>query len=226
MRSPASIGTALLVASYPVLPAMAVAAIVLHGRRNRKPSGAFGTARFANTADFYAGGWLGNRDGLILGSVGDAAPPGRLAAIRILLTAPLSRSATACRLFLGAFWSRKWSPGGLLRLRKFTHLACFAATGRGKGIYYVINTLLTWRHSCVVLDPKGENYNLTHEHRRALGHEVVRIDPFEVCGPGGASFNRAGADRPLLSPRDRPLPGNRQGHGAAQRRREGAVLSG
>lgn len=194
-----AIGTALLVASYPLLPAMAVAAIVLHGRRNRKPSGAFGTARFADTADLYAGGWLGNHDGLILGGAGDTAPPGRLAAIRLLLTAPLSRSATACRLFLGAFWSRKWSPGGLLRLRQFTHLACFAATGRGKGIYYVINTLLTWRHSCVVLDPKGENY-LTHEVRRAMGHEIVRIDPFEVCGPGGASFNPLGLIDPS-SPR-------------------------
>jgi type IV secretion system protein VirD4 len=196
----AAAGAALLVASYPVLPAMAVAAIVLHNRRTRKPSGAFGTARFADTADLYAGGWLGNRDGLILGSVCDAVPPGRLAAIRLLLTAPLAKSATACRLFLGAFWSHKWSPGGLLRLRQFTHLACFAATGRGKGIYYVINTLLTWRHSCVCLDPKGENYILTHEHRRAMEHEIVRIDPFEVCGPGGASFNPLGLIDPS-SPR-------------------------
>ena len=167
-----AIGVGLLVASYPVLPARRWRPSCCTGGRAGNHPAPSARRGFQTTSDLYAGGWLGNRDGLILGRPGYAAPPGRVAALRLLLMAPLSKSATACRLFLGAFWSRKWSPGGVLRLRKFTHLACFAATGRGKGIYYVITTLLTWRHSCVVLDPKGENYNLTHRHRRAMGHEI------------------------------------------------------
>lgn len=59
-----------------------------------------------------------------------------------------------------------------------SHLITIAATGKGKGRSALIPTLLTYPGSVVVVDPKREAYDVTHERRRALGHEVVIIDPF------------------------------------------------
>ena len=38
---------------------------------------------------------------------------------------------------------------------------CFAPTRSGKGVGLVVPTLLTWPHSAVILDIKGENWQLT-----------------------------------------------------------------
>ena len=70
------------------------------------------------------------------------------------------------------------------------HLATFAPTGRGKGVSVLIPNLLSYRHSCVVTDPKGELFQLTSEHRRQkFGHRIIRLDPSELCGPGSDTFN-------------------------------------
>jgi type IV secretion system protein VirD4 len=50
------------------------------------------------------------------------------------------------------------------------HLLLIAPTRSGKGIGVVIPTLLTWRESVLVTDPKdGENYDVTAGWRRGLG---------------------------------------------------------
>jgi type IV secretion system protein VirD4 len=50
------------------------------------------------------------------------------------------------------------------------HLLLIAPTRSGKGVGVVIPTLLTWRESALILDPKdGENYDVTAGWRRGLG---------------------------------------------------------
>lgn len=69
------------------------------------------------------------------------------------------------------------------------HLMTIAPTGTGKGRSVVIPTLLTYPGSVVVLDPKGENYQVTARARREMGQQVVRLNPFGVNGETTDSFN-------------------------------------
>ncbi|RYZ90990.1 MAG: IncP-type DNA transfer coupling protein TraG [Proteobacteria bacterium] len=63
------------------------------------------------------------------------------------------------------------------------HVLAFAPTRSGKGVGLVIPTLLTWLHSTVVLDIKGENYALTSGHRQKhLNNIVLRFDPTRPTG--------------------------------------------
>ena len=68
------------------------------------------------------------------------------------------------------------------------HVLTLAPTGAGKGVGCVIPNLLTYCGSVLVTDPKGENYAVTAERRRQIGHRVVALDPFDIAG-GDASFN-------------------------------------
>lgn len=56
------------------------------------------------------------------------------------------------------------------------HCLCFAPTGSGKGAGLVVPTLLSWTHSVVAYDPKGELYAITAGWRRRFSH-VIRFDP-------------------------------------------------
>jgi type IV secretion system protein VirD4 len=70
------------------------------------------------------------------------------------------------------------------------HVLTCAPTGAGKGVGAVIPHLLTYKGSAVVLDIKGENYAVTAEQRRRMGHTVVLIDPFKiVLDATRASYN-------------------------------------
>lgn len=51
-------------------------------------------------------------------------------------------------------------------------------TGKGRGVF--VPTLLTYPGSVVVLDPKGENYQVTARARRDIGQHVIRLNPFGV----------------------------------------------
>ncbi|BBL36043.1 hypothetical protein Nstercoris_02322 (plasmid) [Nitrosomonas stercoris] len=67
----------------------------------------------------------------------------------------------------------------LMRLPGFEFVLLAAPTRTGKGVGFVIPNLLTFRESAVVLDVKGENYNLTSAFRRKhLGNEVFYWSPF------------------------------------------------
>jgi type IV secretion system protein VirD4 len=48
---------------------------------------------------------------------------------------------------------------------------------------------MTCEESCVVIDFKGENARLTAAHRRAMGHRVVLLDPFQVVTNTPDTFN-------------------------------------
>jgi len=58
------------------------------------------------------------------------------------------------------------------------HLMTIAPTGAGKGVGVIIPALLTYPGSVIVTDIKGENYQVTARYRRAMGQQVVVLDPF------------------------------------------------
>lgn len=67
----------------------------------------------------------------------------------------------------------------LIRLGGYEFAMLAAPTRTGKGVGFVIPNLLTFTDSAVVLDIKGENYNLTSEFRRKhLGNEIFYFNPF------------------------------------------------
>lgn len=59
------------------------------------------------------------------------------------------------------------------------HLLTIAATRSGKGAAQIVPNLVTYDGSMLVIDPKGENYAMTHAWRRKFS-KVFRIDPFRV----------------------------------------------
>lgn len=68
------------------------------------------------------------------------------------------------------------------------HLMTFAPTGAGKGVNVIMPTLLSYRGSVLVIDPKGEAAAITARHRRRFG-QVVIIDPFHVVTEQPDSLN-------------------------------------
>lgn len=60
------------------------------------------------------------------------------------------------------------------------HFMTFAPTGSGKGVSAVIPNLLHYDGPVIVIDPKGENYAVTHRRREEMGHKIVCLDPFDV----------------------------------------------
>lgn len=69
-----------------------------------------------------------------------------------------------------------------------THIFAFCPTRSGKGVGMVLPTLLTWRNSVMVNDPKREAYALTSGFRKAAGQDVIKFEP--ACTNGtGARWN-------------------------------------
>jgi type IV secretion system protein VirD4 len=75
------------------------------------------------------------------------------------------------------------------------HVMCFAPTRSGKGVGLVIPTLLTWPHSAVIHDIKGENWQLTSGWREHFSHCLL----FNPTDPASAKYN------PLLEVRKGPF---------------------
>jgi len=93
----------------------------------------------------------------------------------------------------GVFLGR-WR-GRYLRHDGPEHVMAFAPTRSGKGVGLVIPTLLSWPHSAVIHDIKGENWTLTAGWRSRFSH-CLRFDPTD---PNAARYNpllevRRGAD--------------------------------
>ena len=150
-------------------------------------SDAYGSARTASTREVGRAGLFSDH-GVILGRfVADRPSP--LAAIGGLFT-PSVRSDIACRTFLAMLLGRGWLEGRMLRTSTYVHLATFSPPGGGKGVGVMIPNLLSYRGNCVIVDPKGENFKATADHRRKkFGHRIIRLDPFGVCGPGSDTLN-------------------------------------
>jgi len=80
------------------------------------------------------------------------------------------------------------------------HIMAFAPTRSGKGVGLVLPTLLSWPHSAVVYDIKGENWALTAGWRqREADNRVLKFEPSAMDG-SSVRFNplaevRVGTDR-------------------------------
>jgi type IV secretion system protein VirD4 len=93
--------------------------------------------------------------------------------VRIGLLKALSRRTG---IYLGLWrgsYLRDCGPG---------HVLVMAPTRSGKGVGVVVPTLLTWPHSTLVHDLKGENWQLTAGARRAMGHICLKFDPTDASG--------------------------------------------
>lgn len=73
-----------------------------------------------------------------------------------------------------------------------------APTRSGKGVGVVIPNLLNWPDSAVVLDIKGENFEITAGYRATHGQEVFALSPFDQDG-------RSHRWNPLTAVRTNPL---------------------
>lgn len=69
------------------------------------------------------------------------------------------------------------------------HLVTLARTGAGKGVGCIIPALLRYRGPVIVIDPKGENYQVTARRRRELGQDVLLLDPFGITGDESGALN-------------------------------------
>lgn len=90
-------------------------------------------------------------------------------------------------LFLGFLMQDDGSSGVPLVARYPGHLLTVAGTGQGKSATQIVFNLLTYTGSVVVIDPKGELYDLTAERRRQFG-KVVRLAP--LARPGEPPSDR------------------------------------
>ncbi|SKA39295.1 type IV secretory system conjugative DNA transfer family protein [Consotaella salsifontis] len=68
------------------------------------------------------------------------------------------------------------------------HLLTVAPTRSGKGTCVIVPNLLKIDRSVVVIDPKGENAQVTARHRETFGPVFV-LDPFNVSGLHNCSYN-------------------------------------
>jgi type IV secretion system protein VirD4 len=164
---------------YAWMAAVAIAILLLCKRARHWT--AFGTARWADVADLPH---MLEGNGLIVGHI--SGKLSRTEGLKGLFDSRLP-DRNAVERFLQSL-NRK-QPENLVRLTQAVHTAVFAPTGVGKGVSCIIPYLQTMPDSAVVVDPKGENYRITSDARRRLGHRVVRLDPFGMCGAGSDTFN-------------------------------------
>jgi type IV secretion system protein VirD4 len=101
-------------------------------------------------------------------------------------------------IYLGA-----WGvPGRLRYLRDCGqgHVMVFAPSRSGKGLSVIVPTLVTWRHSALIHDPKDELWPLTAGARKRMGQLCLRFAP-SLSEPGLARFNPLAEVR-LRTPRE------------------------
>ena len=90
-------------------------------------------------------------------------------------------------VYVGA-WQDKKGKTHYLKHNGLEHVLCYAPTRSGKGVGLVIPTLLSWGHSAVITDLKGELWSVTAGWRRVhAGNKVIRFDP--ASPKGSACWN-------------------------------------
>lgn len=84
------------------------------------------------------------------------------------------RGANGPRIIIGRYRGRFLTLPGQLSVM------LSAPTRSGKGVGVVVPNLLNWPDSVVVLDVKGENYDITAGYRAAHGQKVYAFSPFDA----------------------------------------------
>jgi type IV secretion system protein VirD4 len=136
-----------------------------------KVSDLHGSARWATTRDLRAARLIDR--------------PGRLRklGVALRLMRPVAQRAG---IYLG-LWSQ-WGRPTYLRDCGPAHGLVFAPTRSGKGVGIVIPTLLTWPHSVLVHDLKGENWALTAGTRKRMSQLCLKFAP-AAPDSDGARYN-------------------------------------
>ena len=70
-----------------------------------------------------------------------------------------------------------------------SHMLLIAGSRAGKGISCIIPALLSYKGSCLVIDPKGENAKITRGWRESIGQTCHVLDPFGKTPFSTASFD-------------------------------------
>jgi len=84
------------------------------------------------------------------------------------------------------------SGGRLVGYGDDRHIVSVAGNRAGKGRALIINNLLTYPGSVVVIDPKGDLADETAAYRRnVLGQRVVLLDPFDAAGSKTSAYRSA-----------------------------------
>lgn len=146
-----------------------------------------GSARWATAHDARKAGMLGG-GGLPLGHMAEQKP-GFWKALNGLFDRRIPSWVACLAVMLSMRKFQLRTSPEQIRLNRVVHTAIFAPTGAGKGVSLVIPFLLECPDSCVVIDFKGENARLTAEARKAMGHEVVILDPYMVVTQTPDAFN-------------------------------------
>jgi len=123
-------------------------------------------------------GWFAN--------VSDLHGSARWATTRDLKAARLLETRRSLTRRAGVYLGR-WRRG-YLRDCGPAHVLVFAPTRSGKGVGVVIPTLLSWPHSVLVHDLKGENWALTAGARKRMRQVCLRFAPASADGDG-ARYN-------------------------------------
>jgi type IV secretion system protein VirD4 len=122
-----------------------------------------GSARWANRVDIESAGLLARR---------------RTWLEALTRKAPASHSG----VYVGA-WLDKWGKSHYLRHDGPEHVLTYAPTRSGKGLGLVIPTLLSWPHSAIITDLKGELWAMTAGWRQKhANNKVLRFEPSALSG--------------------------------------------
>ncbi|MDZ5761816.1 Type IV secretion system component VirD4 [Candidatus Cyrtobacter comes] len=74
----------------------------------------------------------------------------------------------------------KGKDGIVYKAKGYQHILLLAPHGSGKGVAFVLPTLLTLEESCIVHDIKLENYKLTSGYRESIGHKIFVFSPLSL----------------------------------------------
>ena len=122
-----------------------------------------GSARWANLADIQAAGLTPRTRTLWQALMGQ-------------------QTAASAGVYVGA-WLDKQGRQHYLRHNGPEHVLCYAPTRSGKGVGLVVPTLLSWGHSAVITDLKGELWALTSGWRQKHArNKVLRFEPAVASG--------------------------------------------
>lgn len=103
-------------------------------------------------------------------------------------------------VYVGAWKDTRSDQLNYLRHDGPEHIMAFAPTRSGKGVGLVLPTLLSWPHSALIYDIKGENWALTAGWRQQeAGNHAIKFEPSAMDG-SSARYNplaevRIGTDR-------------------------------
>jgi type IV secretion system protein VirD4 len=183
----AAAGAAVIAVTHPFFGVLLVGLAWWRGLGRRSVTGSYGSATISTTADMERGGLLQD-DGIILGRC-LPEPPTLMEGVGSLIN-PAIGNDVAVRSFFAAAFSYRWMSERLIRTTDHINIATFSPAGGGKGVAAAIPNLLAHRGNWVIVDPKGELFREVADHRRKrFGKKIYRLDPFEVCGPGGDCLN-------------------------------------